>query len=121
LKNKFEFGTELYLPINEVPGAYDKVIVGLGTRISPVKWFRGSIGVVSGGATGTNIPMGISFFPFNNESFSWELGVAVKDITTYFTQDKPTVSYAMGLLRFSFGSLEKEKRFEDSNDDMMVD
>jgi hypothetical protein len=121
LKNKFEFGTELYLPINEVPGAYDKVIVGLGTRISPVKWFRGSIGVVSGGATGTNIPMGISFFPFNNESFSWELGIAVKDITTYFKQDKPTVSYAMGLLRFSFGSLEKEKRFEDSNDDMMVD
>lgn len=121
LKNKFEFGTELYLPINEVPGAYDKVIVGLGTRISPVKWFRGSIGVVSGGATGTNIPMGISFFPFNNESFSWELGVAVKDITTYFTQDKPTVSYAMGLLRFSFGSLAKENRFEDSNDDMMVD
>jgi len=121
LKNTFEFGTELYLPINEVPGAYDKVIVGLGTRISPVKWFRGSIGVVSGGATGTNIPMGISFFPFNNESFSWELGVAIKDITTYFKQDKPTVSYAMGLLRFSFGSLEKAKRFEDRNDDMMVD
>ncbi|MCD4732225.1 MAG: DUF5723 family protein, partial [Bacteroidales bacterium] len=53
LKNKFEFGTELYLPMNEVAGAYDKVIVGLGTRISPVRWFRGSIGVVSGGATGT--------------------------------------------------------------------
>ena len=121
LKNKFEFGTELYLPMNEVAGAYDKVIVGLGTRISPVKWFRVSAGVVSGGATGTNIPMGISFFPFNNESFSWELGVAVKDITTYFSQDKPTVSYAMGLLRFSFGSLDKEKRFEDNNDSMMID
>jgi len=119
LKNKFEFGTELYLPINEVPGAYDKIIVGFGTRISPVKWFRFSAGVVSGGATGTNIPMGISFFPFNNKSFSWELGVAVKDISTYFSQDKPTISYAMGLLRFSFGSLEKESRFEDSNDDMM--
>lgn len=121
LKNKFEFGTELYLPINQVPGAYDKVIVGFGTRITPVKFIRISAGVVSGGATGTNIPMGISFFPFNNKSFSWELGVAVKDITTYFSQDKPTVSYAMGLLRFSFGSLEKESRFEDSNDDMMGD
>jgi len=119
LKNKFEFGTEMYLPINDVPGSYDKVIVGLGTRITPVKWVRVSAGVVSGGATGTNIPMGISFFPFNNESFSWELGVAVKDITTYFTQDKPTVSYAMGLLRFSFGNLAKENRFEDNNDDMM--
>jgi hypothetical protein len=121
LKQKFEFGAELYLPINEVPGAYDKLIFGLGTRISPVKWFRGSIGVVSGGATGTNIPMGISFFPFNNNSFSWEIGFAVKDITTYFSQEKPTLSYAMGLLRFSFGSLEKATRFEDRNDDMMRD
>ncbi len=121
LKNKFEFGTELYLPVNQVPGAYDKVIVGLGTRISPVKWFRLSAGIVSGGATGTNIPMGISFFPFNNQIFSWELGVAVKDITTYFSQDNPTVSYAMGLLRFSFGSLEKANRFENSNDDIIVD
>jgi len=93
--------------------------------LNPYTYFmrviRGSIGVVSGGATGTNIPMGISFFPFNNESFSWELGVAVKDITTYFKQDNPTVSYAMGLLRFSFGSLERENRFENSNTDMMVD
>ncbi len=121
LKNKFEFGTELYLPINQVPGAYDKVIVGFGTRITPVKFLRISAGVVSGGATGTNIPMGITVIPFNNESFSWELGFAVKDITTYFSQDKPTVSYAMGLLRFSFGSLKKENRFQDSNDDMMQD
>jgi hypothetical protein len=107
LKEKFEFGTELYLPINDVPGSYDKVIFGLGTRIMPVKWFRGSIGVVAGGSTGTNIPVGISFFPFNNNSFSWELGLAVKDITSYFSQDNPTVSVAMGLLRFSFGGVSK--------------
>jgi hypothetical protein len=87
----------------------------------PVKWFRFSVGVVSGGATGTNIPMGFSVFPFNNKSFSWELGVAVKDITTYFSQDKPTVSYAMGLLRFSFGNLSKPDHYVDNNDDMMVD
>lgn len=121
LKDKFEFGTELYLPINQVPGAYDKVIVGFGTRIMPVKFLRISAGVVSGGATGTNIPMGISVLPFNNESFSWELGVAIKDITTYFSQDKPTVSYAMGLLRFSFGSLKKESRFQDNNDEFLDD
>ncbi|MCD4696844.1 MAG: DUF5723 family protein, partial [Bacteroidales bacterium] len=108
LNEKFEFGSEFYVPMNETPGSYDKVIIGLGTRISPVKWFRGSIGLVSGGETGTNIPVGISFFPFNNNSFSWEVGIAVRDITTYFSQDKPTVSLALGLMRFSFGSLDNK-------------
>jgi len=74
----------------------------------PVKWFRGSIGVVTGGATGTKIPVGISFLPFNNNSFSWELGLAIQDITSYFSQNNPTVSVAVGLLRFSFGQLSKE-------------
>ena len=107
LNKKFEFGTEFYIPLNETPGSYDKLIFGIGTRIQPVKWFRGSIGVVSGGATGTDVPVGISFFPFNNESFSWEMGLAVRDITTYFQQDKPTVAFALGLLRFSFGQLDR--------------
>lgn len=105
LNDKFEFGTEFYIPTNDVPGAVDKMIFGLGTRIMPVKWFRVSAGLVTGGDTGTDIPMGISFFPFNNDSFSWELGFAVSDITSYFKQDKPTVSLAFGLLRFSFGNL----------------
>ena len=108
LKEKFEFGTEFYLPVNDVPGSYDQLIFGLGTRIMPVKWFRGSIGVVTGGATGTKIPVGISFFPFNNNSFSWEMGLAIQDITSYFSQNNPTVSMAMGLLRFSFGQLSNE-------------
>lgn len=105
LKEKWEFGTDLYIPMTDAPGSYDKLIFGMGTRLQPVKWFRGSIGVVTGGATGTNIPVGISFFPFNNNSFSWELGIAVKDITSYISQDNPTVSVAMGLLRFSFGQV----------------
>ncbi|MCB0806165.1 MAG: hypothetical protein KDC05_10235 [Bacteroidales bacterium] len=107
LNKQVEFGTEFYVPLAETPGSYDKLIFGIGTRLQPVKWFRGSIGVVSGGATGTDIPVGISFFPFNNDSFSWELGIAVRDITTYFSQDKPTVAFALGLLRFSFGNLER--------------
>ncbi|MBN3036001.1 MAG: hypothetical protein JW861_10490 [Bacteroidales bacterium] len=106
LKERFEFGTDLFLPLNDVPGSYDKVLVGLGTRISPVKWLRGSLGIVTGGETGTSVPMGLSFFPVNNSSFTWEIGLAVRDITTYFSQEKPTVSLAFGVLRFSFGHLD---------------
>lgn len=107
MNDMFEFGTEFYIPLNELPGSYDKLIFGVGTRIMPTRWFRGSIGVVSGGATGTGIPVGISFFPFNNDSFSWEMGVAVRDITSYFLQNNPTLSVAMGVMRFSFGSFDK--------------
>lgn len=107
LNDVFEFGTEFYIPMNKLPGSYEKLIFGVGTRIMPTKWFRGSIGVTSGGATGTGIPVGISLFPFNNKSFTWELGVAVRDITTYFSQENPTVSIAMGVMRFSFGSLDR--------------
>jgi hypothetical protein len=114
LKEKYEFGTEFYFPANDTPGSYDKLIFGIGTRIMPVKWFRGSIGMVTGGATGTNIPVGISFFPFNNNSFSWELGIAVRDITSYFSQNNPTVSVAMGLFRFSFGSMGSTSETKDN-------
>lgn len=114
LNKKFEFGTEFYIPMNEVPGSYDKLIFGLGTRIQPVKWFRGSIGMVTGGETGTNIPVGVTFIPFNNDSFTWEVGVAVRDVTTYFSQDKPTVSVALGLMRFSFGKIGGSNTSKDS-------
>jgi len=60
---------------------------------------------VTGGNTGTDVPMGISFFPFSNKSFTWEIGLAVHDVTTYFNQNKPTVSVALGIMRFSFGEL----------------
>jgi hypothetical protein len=112
LNEKFELGTDFYFPVNDAPGSYDKLIFGLGTRIKPVKWFRGSIGMVTGGATGTGVPVGISLLPFNNNSFSWELGIAVKDITSYFSQGNPTVSVAFGLLRFSFGQISKNGSVE---------
>jgi len=112
LNPMFEFGTELFVPMNDDPGAYDKTILGLGTRIQPVKWFRGSIGMVTGGNTGTDIPMGVSFFPFSNKSFTWEIGLAVHDITTYFNQNKPTVSVALGIMRFSFGELPDKTQAE---------
>ncbi|MCD4734813.1 MAG: DUF5723 family protein, partial [Bacteroidales bacterium] len=106
LNKKIEFGTDFAVPVKkDVPGGYDKIIWGMGTRIFPVKWLRCSAGVVTGGNLGVGIPLGISFFPFNNKQFSWELGIAISDVTTYFKQDNPNVSLALGLIRFSFGNI----------------
>lgn len=111
LKGKYEFGTDVYVPVNKTaPGAYTKSMFGVGTRLMPVKWMRFSAGFIYGGETGYAIPMGISFFPFNNDSFMWELGFAIRDVATYFDQNKPTVSVALGLLRFSFGNLQKKSK-----------
>ncbi len=113
LNEKVEFGTDFYVPMNESPGSYDKMIFGLGTRIMPAKWIRLSTGLVSGGHTGTNIPVGLTLLPFNNDGFSWEIGIAIRDITTYFSQNKPTVSFALGVMRFSFGGVKTEERFSE--------
>jgi hypothetical protein len=119
LKKKYEFGAEMYIPVNtDAPGAYDKLIAGGGVRAMPLKWFRVSAGVVSGANTGTSFPVGISFFPFNRSSFTWEIGFATNDMSTFFQQEKPTVSFAFGLFRFSFGHLGKGGTSESSNDTM---
>ncbi len=119
LKKRYEFGAEMYLPLVETPGAYDKILVGGGARFMPINWFRGSVGVVSGGNTGTSVPVGISFFPFNKHNFTWEVGIATNDITTFFQQDKPTVSVALGLFRFSFGSLNRNTAKNQSDETSM--
>lgn len=107
---RFEFGTDFIIPVNDVPGSYDKLIWGLGTRIFATKWLRCSTGIITGGKFGTGIPLGVSFFPFNNHTFTWELGLAINDVTTYFSQNKPTVSLALGLMRFSFGDVRSQPK-----------
>ncbi|GAB4329786.1 MAG: hypothetical protein Kow00127_22130 [Bacteroidales bacterium] len=108
-KAKFETGMEFLLPLNDAPGSHDRMISALGFRGHPVKWFRGSLGFVMAEGDAFLVPVGLYFFPFNNENFTWEIGFAIRDITTYFRQDKPTISAGIGVLRFGFGSIPKKK------------
>ncbi|HRY34155.1 MAG TPA: DUF5723 family protein [Bacteroidales bacterium] len=104
LHEKVEAGADLYLPLTEdVPGAYEGPLFGLGAVYEPAKWVQLSLGLVSGKETGTNIPIGISFFPARDEDGSWQLGIALRDVSTYLKESEPTVSFAFGFLRFSFG------------------
>ncbi|MCX6269849.1 MAG: DUF5723 family protein [Bacteroidetes bacterium] len=102
---KLEFGTDLYIPLKkDVPGAYEGVVFGLGTVYEPAKWVQLSIGFVTGKDVGTNVPVGITFFPARDEDSSWQLGFALRDVSTYFKNSDPTVSMAVGFLRFAFGN-----------------
>jgi hypothetical protein len=100
---KAEVGGDMYLPLNEEPGNFEKIIAGVGGRFKPLPWFELSAGIVSGGYFGVAVPLGFSFTPVNRENFSWELGLAFRDAATLVKQENPNVSFGFGLMRFSFG------------------
>ncbi|MFU8843690.1 MAG: DUF5723 family protein [Bacteroidales bacterium] len=99
-----EVGTDLLFPVGDkVPGSFETPVFGLGVHYNPVRRVDLSIGVVTGGKFGTNVPFGISFFPVFNENASWEIGFAVRDISVLLINKNPTVSSCFGFLRFGFG------------------
>jgi hypothetical protein len=99
-----EVGTDLYVPVGgKVPGSYESPVLGLGVHYNPTSRIGLSTGLVTGGKIGTNVPFGISLFPVLNEFSSWEIGLAVRDITVLMSNKNPTVSSCFGFLRFSFG------------------
>ena len=79
--------------------------------VNPANWVQLSMGVVTGGKFGTNVPFGVTFYPIKNDSNTWEIGIATRDMLTLFKQHDPTVSIAFGFLRFSFGSKEESTRY----------
>jgi len=107
-----EAGLDVLVPLGDkVPGAYEASIFGIGVRANPANWVQLSMGLVTGGKFGTNVPFGITFYPIRNDNTSWEVGIATRDMLTMFKQNKPTVSYAFGFIRFSFGAKEESTRY----------
>ncbi len=107
-----EAGFDAYVPLGEkVPGSFEAPVFGIGARANPANWVQLSLGVVTGGKFGTNVPFGVTFYPIKNDSNTWEVGIATRDMLTLFKQNNPTVSYAFGFIRFSFGSKEESTRY----------
>ena len=44
------------------------------------------------------------------------MGIATRDMISFFKQNNPTVSYAFGFLRFSFGSKEGSTKSSENKD-----
>jgi hypothetical protein len=100
---QLEAGFDIVVPIKtDVPGAMDKQVLGFGLHYSPVKWIDLSTGCVTGGAIGTNIPLGISFFPVRNEKATWEIGLSTRDIPVFFKKSDFMASVAIGFIRVGF-------------------
>ena len=91
----FNIGVDAVFPINTVAGALETPVLGLGAEVTVLKIIKLSTGLSTGGGYNYNIPAGLGLdFDF------WELGVATRDVMTWFGEASPTVSFAAGFLRF---------------------
>jgi hypothetical protein len=95
LSESLNVGLDAVFPMNEVAGAFETPVIGMGAQLRILKVVNLSAGISAGGGYAYNIPAGIGFdFKF------WELGFATRDALTWFGETSPNVSFAMGVLRF---------------------
>jgi hypothetical protein len=96
---KLKAGVDIVNSLNNEVGSLEKANVAIGGEFSPFKWLHLSAGYMTGGNYLRKIPAGIRFTPGNGK---YEVGFASRDLITFFTDNQPTVSIAMGFLRFRF-------------------
>jgi len=93
-------GIDMVAPFNQVPGSFNGFAWGIGGDVRLVKGLiHLSTGYTGGGGYDNQLPVGINFVLKNG---SYEFGVASRDAITFFSENKPTLSAAMGFARFRF-------------------
>jgi hypothetical protein len=94
-----ELGFDCILSATDVPGKYNKPLIGFGGDFYPVKWLKIQAGYITGGNYKYSVPVGVIFIAKDG---TYEAGIASRDAITFFTQSGPTLSLSMGFLRFRF-------------------
>ena len=93
-------GIDLVAPFNNVPGSFNGFSWGVG---GDLKLLKGSIvlmsGMTGGGGHSVQIPLGVNFV-LNGGAY--EFGIASRDAVTFFKDNAPTLSVAMGFARVRF-------------------
>jgi hypothetical protein len=98
--DKAEVGVDFIIPATTTPGNLQTMIWSMGGDFKPMRWLKLSGGMTHGGNYGSrvNIPLGLTIIV--GENGTWELGVASRDAVTWFRNNGPALSIAMGFLRF---------------------
>lgn len=95
--DKVRVGVEGVFAVNQEIGQLDKPILSIGGDFTPIPWIRLSAGVINGGNYDLKIPAGLTLIVAKG---TWEIGVASRDMITFFTKNQPTLSASFGFLRF---------------------
>jgi len=96
---KLRIGFDLIAPMNENQANLQRAAINAGIEFSPWPWIHLQTGFSDGGNYAPRMPAGIYF---TTKEGSHEFGVASRDILTFFQDDNPTASIAMGFLRFRY-------------------
>lgn len=93
-------GIDLVTPFNSVPGSFNGFYWGAG---GDVKLLKGRIvlmtGVTGGAGRSVQLPVGINFVM---KEGAYEFGIASQDAVTFFKDNAPSISAAMGFARIRF-------------------
>ena len=94
-----EVGLDLVMPFNESVANFEQALFAFGVDVRPLPWLRLSSGLSTGAQYDLSIPFGIYF---SAPGQIYEMGIASRDAVTFFTQNTPNLSLALGFLRFKF-------------------
>lgn len=75
----------------------DRAVLEVGEDVHPVCWMWLNMGFTSGDKYKTKIPAGVTF---HFGDVSYQVGVASRDMITFFTENQPTAALSAGFLRF---------------------
>ncbi|MGB4929979.1 MAG: DUF5723 family protein [Chitinophagales bacterium] len=95
INDLLDVGLDAVFPMNEVAGAIETPVIGVGAQLTLFEILNLSAGLSAGGGYAYNIPAGIGL-----DFKIWEIGVATRDALTWFGETSPNVSMAIGVLRF---------------------
>ena len=96
---KLRIGFDVVAPMNDNRANLQRAVYNAGVEFTPWPWLHLQSGFSYGGNYGPRMPAGIYFT--TNEG-AYEFGVATRDLLTYFTDENPTLSMALGFLRFRY-------------------
>jgi hypothetical protein len=100
INERFKIGVDVIAPMNDNGlGQYDNAVIAFGGEVAPVRWLKLQAGFVNGGNYDFKIPVG---FVITIANGTYEMGMASRDMVTFFSEQHPTVSASMGFLRFRF-------------------
>ncbi|MCB0760464.1 MAG: hypothetical protein KDC12_03000 [Flavobacteriales bacterium] len=95
--DKLRIGAEGVFATNDELSQLDKPLLAFGGDVTPFPWIRLSVGLINGGNYDFKVPAGLTLIVGGG---TWEVGVASRDMITFFTENQPTISASFGFLRF---------------------
>ena len=96
---KLRIGFDMVTPMNDNKANLQQAVYNAGIEFTPWPWLHLQTGFSTGGNYASKMSAGIYFTSMGG---GYEFGVATRDILTLFNDDNPTLSFALGFLRFRY-------------------